>query len=292
MDTQDFLLEALFTTNALQVCQPDNPFWYTSGKIGPYYINTHYLFGGRAAAENFLRQIERAAVNVEKFTELLRPLVREQYQCDPVYRQVIDNVCNLASSLTVDIISGGERRDFFFSLAVAAKMHKPHLAIFKDGRTCLSSPDSAISTRIKDNELEDQHILHIADLVTAASSYERAWLPAIDRLGGKIDYTLVIVDRLQGGAELLAGHNVRLHSLCRVESEFFIRACERGLISRRQLVMIEDFTADPDIFMRNFFREHPDFIDRQLAAGGKAAERARLCLQKGYASVADTETEK
>ena len=36
----------LFTTKALKISGSETPFWYTSGTFGPFYINTHYLFGG------------------------------------------------------------------------------------------------------------------------------------------------------------------------------------------------------------------------------------------------------
>ena len=34
------LVTYLFETRAIRVCPKDKLFWYTSGKIGPYYINT------------------------------------------------------------------------------------------------------------------------------------------------------------------------------------------------------------------------------------------------------------
>ena len=37
------LVSYLFKTNAFKVCSENNPFWYTSGLIGPYFINTHFL---------------------------------------------------------------------------------------------------------------------------------------------------------------------------------------------------------------------------------------------------------
>ena len=39
------LIKWLFETNAFRVCPENEPFWYTSGTIGPYYINTHFLYG-------------------------------------------------------------------------------------------------------------------------------------------------------------------------------------------------------------------------------------------------------
>ena len=39
------LTSYLFKTNAFRVCEENKPFWYTSGKIGPYFVNGHFLYG-------------------------------------------------------------------------------------------------------------------------------------------------------------------------------------------------------------------------------------------------------
>ena len=44
------LLEALLETEALRLPPPGEVFWYTSGTVGPYYINTENLYGGPTAA--------------------------------------------------------------------------------------------------------------------------------------------------------------------------------------------------------------------------------------------------
>ena len=32
------ILSYLFETNAIKFCKENEPFWYTSGKIGPYFF--------------------------------------------------------------------------------------------------------------------------------------------------------------------------------------------------------------------------------------------------------------
>ena len=42
----------------------------------------------------------------------------------------------LISRISEDfVISGGERRDFFFSMPVSTTLRKPHFAIYKNGET-------------------------------------------------------------------------------------------------------------------------------------------------------------
>ena len=44
------LITYLFETNAIRFCEENKPFWYTSGKIGPYFINTHFVYGNEKDA--------------------------------------------------------------------------------------------------------------------------------------------------------------------------------------------------------------------------------------------------
>ena len=39
------IISWLFETDAVRVCPEGHPFWYTSGKLGPFYINTQFLYG-------------------------------------------------------------------------------------------------------------------------------------------------------------------------------------------------------------------------------------------------------
>ena len=59
------LLEALLDTEALRLPPPGEVFWYTSGTVGPYYINTHYLYGGPERAEELLTYIDEESGTVD-----------------------------------------------------------------------------------------------------------------------------------------------------------------------------------------------------------------------------------
>ena len=54
------IISWLFETDAVRVCPEGQPFWYTSGKLGPFYINTQFLYGSEAAANSLLATIEKA----------------------------------------------------------------------------------------------------------------------------------------------------------------------------------------------------------------------------------------
>lgn len=278
---QNEIINALFETKAIRVCPADHPFWYTSGLFGPYYVNTHFLFGSEEAANDLLAVIEKAVAEPLKFPAVVGAEVAGRYETDPIYHSVIDSCVAAVKDLSFDFVSGGERRDFFFSLAVAQRLGKPHLSIFKDGSSVYTDVNG-VTVSGPDAHLEGQVALHVVDLVTQASSYIRGWIPAIEGLGAKLNETLAVVDRNQDGEAILADAGVKLYSLALVSEELFEGALAAGLIDEGQMKLIRDYTADPIGFVKDFVAAHPHFLKDEIAAGGKAKERAERLLASDY----------
>jgi orotate phosphoribosyltransferase len=109
-------------TDLVRFGQPrftDTWFPYTSGEVGPYYIQSIAVEGDGAA-----------------------------------YRRAVDALCELAE-LTVgvdgfDAVSGGESRDWDFSNPVAASLSKPHIKIYKNGRLLGAEPAGARILHVAD----------------------------------------------------------------------------------------------------------------------------------------------
>lgn len=274
------LVTWLFETKAVRACPDNLPFWYTSGTIGPYYINTHFLYGSEELAVGLLAKIDEALKDPDTCSQLVLAETMANYHSNEIFRGTIDHICSFVTETIgidqIDCISGGERRDWFFSLPVAKLLGKPHLTIFKDGTVRLF--DQGLSRSI--DCLGEQRVLHIADLITEASSYERAWIPAVKALGGQMLWSIVAVDRMQGGGELLAAHGVKSYALASVDTALFDTAASLGLINKTQYRMLCDFLADPTGSMRGFLLDHPEFLRDALAGDPKTAARARLCLEK------------
>ena len=57
------LVSYLFQTHAFKICPDEQPFWYTSGKIGPYFINAQFLYGSEKDANEFLEFINQELEN-------------------------------------------------------------------------------------------------------------------------------------------------------------------------------------------------------------------------------------
>ena len=270
----------LFETNAIRFCEENKPFWYTSGKIGPYFINTHFLFGNEKEATDFLSYVNDCLNDKDTLPQKVFAKVLNQYKTNNIYKTVIDSIKkhieeNIDIS-EIDFISGGERRDWFFSNIIAYLLNKPHISIFKDLSVIVNNPD--FSRNLENVDFSNKKVLHIADLITIASSYIRAWIPAIQNLGADMCWSCSVVDRMQGGKENLKEKNVLSFSLVNVDLELFDKALKLNIINQKQLNLLKDFFANPDTAMRNFLIEHPEFIENSLNADEKTKKRAQLLV--------------
>ncbi|MDO5733770.1 MAG: phosphoribosyltransferase family protein [Eubacteriales bacterium] len=274
------LIKLLFSTEALKFSPEDQPFWYTSGTFGPYYLNTHYLFGGAERATEFLQEIERARAYPEGMPNRLFRSIDSELHHNPDFAAVIDALAKTVSDLDFDLISGGERRDFYFSLPLANRLSVPHITILKDGSTYISNSDLSRCRLLDSAELAGQKVLHVADLLNTASSYLRAWLPALERCGAKISDTAVVISRLQGGEEILKKEGVQVHSVLDLDQDFFNEAYQAGQISEKNRDLVLSFQADPKQYMHNFLAEHPDFLERSKAMGEREKERVQRFLNE------------
>ena len=282
----DKIIEALFETKAVRVAPENQPFWYTSGRLGPFFINTHFLLENEAAAGEVLKRIEKAiADNKLTAPEEIFDMMLAYYNKGGTFKMVSDKLAEEASKLDFDYISGGERRDYFFSMMPAYLLKKPHLTIYKDMTSVYSESIDGPAVDVKDIDLKGKKALHIADLITEASSYERAWIPVIRGLGSDITDTVAVVDRHQNGREVLKGLGVELHALTGINEELFDEAKANGVINDVQKDMIMHFLENPADYMTAFLKANPGFIDAEIAKGGKNKERAELAIEKGFTNV-------
>ena len=276
------IVSYLFKTNAIRFCEENKPFWYTSGKIGPYFINTHFIYGNEEDAINLLSYIDEALSNHETLPKKVFEKVYKQYQENAIYKNVIDIMKKYIEDNvdvnSIDYISGGERRDWFFSNILAYLLKKPHISIYKDLSIVISDSDFENTRKIEN--IQGKQVLHIADLITVASSYLRAWIPAIEKNGGKMKVSCCVVDRMQGGKKAIEEKGVKSLSLVQVNKELFKKALEMNIINKEQEKMLENFFENPDETMRNFLIQHPEFIENSLNSDEKTKKRAKLLLEQ------------
>lgn len=274
------LVSWLFETKAVRVCPENNPFWYTSGKIGPYYINTHFLIGSEGKANQILEFINKEKGDRLSISEKLLELFSQIYSSDSIYRSLVNFMYGYIKDVVnideIEYISGGERRDWFFSIIIARLLNKPHITIFKDLDTVVFDGKKSE----KKTNLNGAKVLHVADLILEASSFERAWIPAVDMINAKMSTSVVVVDRQQGGREFLNSRGINAYSMVDIDKDFFKEACAKKYINSDQYSMISDYIDNPQYSMKTFLKNNPDFLQKSLLADEKTIERARLCMDK------------
>ena len=283
------LMSLLFETHAFKVAEANNPFWYTSGKIGPYFVNADYLYGSESDSKELLEFIDSELENEDKkdIPEHIFKKVLEHYNSNEIYKSVIDAMKQYIEEhldiSSIDYISGGERRDWFFSNLIAYLLDKPHVTIYKDLSTVISNSDFSKSETI--SKLENKNFLHVADLLNQSASFTRAWIPAIENLGSTIKWALFMIDRMDGGTEVLTNCGVQVNSLLKINDDLFVHALELGIINEEQLTMLREFKKDPMGSMKQFLIDHPEFIENSLKADEKTAKRAKLCIDSDIYSL-------
>lgn len=279
------LMSLLFETNAFKICKENKPFWYTSGKIGPYFINTHFLYGSSESAQELLDFIDLQLETVPKdlIPSNLFEKVLVQYENNEIYKTVVDNLKEFIETKidlsAIDYISGGERRDWYFSIIMAYLLGKPHITIYKDLSAVVNTCDFEEATPV--TKLTGKRVLHIADLITIASSYLRSWIPAIKSLDANLVTSIAVVDRMQGGDQVLNNLGIRSLSLLQINNTLFEKAKELGIINDAQLEMLNNFKENPDSSMREFLINHPEFLENSLNSNdAKTVKRAKLCKEQ------------
>ena len=274
------IISYLFETNAIKFCEENKPFWYTSGKIGPYFINTHFVYGNENDAKELLSFIDKQLSDKLALPKNVFEKVLKQYNSNKIYKDVIDTMINtIKENINVeeiDYVSGGERRDWFFSNIIAYLLDKPHISIYKDLNAVVSYSKFRETKTLE--KIEGKKVLHIADLVTVASSYIRAWIPAIENFGTKMCWSCVVVDRMQGGTEKIKEKGILPLSLVQVDKSLFAKAIEMNVINEAQQKMLNEFFENPDETMKQFLINHPEFIENALNSDEKTAKRAKLLV--------------
>lgn len=279
------LTNLLFETNAFNIAKENKPFWYTSGKIGPYFVNGEFFYGSDAESKELLAVIDSELENESK--ENIPAHIFEQvlahYNSNEIYKTTIDAMVEYVKE-SVDVekinyISGGERRDWFFSNMIAYILEKPHVTIYKDLSTVVSNYNFTETTPVE--KIEGKNFLHVADLLNQSASFTRAWIPAIENLGSKILWSIFVIDRMDGGTQVLSDCGVEVLSLLKINDELFVKALELGIINENQLQILRDFKKDQMGSMRKFLIEHPEFLEESLNSdNSKTAKRAKLLVEQ------------
>lgn len=269
----------LFATSAVKIAPSDSQFWYTSGLIGPYYINAQYLCGGEATALSVLKLIDEKAEDYKNFPEILTNRLLEVYEIDTSYRELVDELADKISTLVksegITYVSGGQRRDWFFSPIIAKQLNIPCLYIYNDLKVFNQE-----GQQVKD--LKDAKVINVADLLTVGSSYTDKWIPALKAVNASLVASANIVDRSQGGKANLESAGIKNNiTLFTINQSFFDQALKQNYVDAGQHKILTNYFNNQDSAMKNWLMENPDFLKKALASSDpKTQARAKNLVEK------------
>jgi orotate phosphoribosyltransferase len=151
----------------------DRPFTLTSGKLSPIYFDCRRLISNPAAMS----------------------LVTGSFQwfmdhCDARF----------------DVVAGGESAGIPFADRLAGATGKPLVYVRKQAR------EHGTGSAIEGHALPGANALLVEDLITDGGS-KLVFVDGLRKAGMQVQHCLVVLDREQGGAEILGTAGVTLHAL-------------------------------------------------------------------------------
>ncbi|OFW82255.1 MAG: hypothetical protein A2201_05520 [Alicyclobacillus sp. RIFOXYA1_FULL_53_8] len=252
------LLEQLVKTGAIRVRNDANdaPFWYTSGQPGPFYINVEKV-AGQSAVVSMLEEINRILAAPDESADKAQQvwqLITEHLKNDQEYRDTIALMVDYYRSLRPNqptLISGGERRDWFFSIPFAQMLGLPHLFLLKNGGHWLVDTNG----HPLDFGVHGASVLHVADIVNTASSYFRYWIPTLKQLDVQFHETVTAAVRNQDGVQALEQAGVHVITPLDMNPAVFSEARTLGLISDFAFDEIKLYFESPQEWTRFLLRD-------------------------------------
>ena len=166
----------------------DTFFPYTSGEIGPYYVQSAVVMNNGGDYYTSCKDIENLIVGCE-------------WEGGSFY-----------------VVSGGESRDWIFSLPIALELGKPHTMIYKD-------------CKMIGADVKGRRVVHVADLNNEGSSPRDKWVPAIRKAGGKITDIFFYVDRMEEGVKVMQELGLRRHAVVELDYQAWDYLKTQGVVT-------------------------------------------------------------
>ena len=180
------------------------PFQLASGNFSPIYVNCR-----RVISEPGFMQLWSAAAL----------LIRDRRQ------------------LAFDVVAGGETAGIPFAAYLAQTLCRPMAYIRKKAK------GYGIASRVEGHIETGSRVLLVEDLITDGGS-KLGFLEAVQAAGSKVYDVMVLFDRQQGGADLLARNGARLHAVA--DRATTLAAGEAaGVLSAEAAAEVGEYFRDP-----------------------------------------------
>ncbi|MEN9625742.1 MAG: hypothetical protein RL557_70 [archaeon] len=213
-------------------------FPYTSGQIGPYQVNSEVV-------------------------------MKHQHHDHAACNDLADLVQQYGGE--IDIIAGGESRDWIFSNPVAIEMSKARVMIYKDGK-CIGA------------DMRGKHVALVSDLNNEGSSPRDKWVPVIKSAGGIISQIFFYVDRLEDGVRVMEELGLESHAVVPLNERAWDYLQRQRVLSSQVYTTLRERMEDKDAWARRMLRSEAG--KRRLAElydeNQKEKEKVFTVIARGY----------
>ncbi len=274
--SQDDLSKLILDTHAVSIWSHEKGpvFWYAANVPGPFYVNTEMIIG-KALSEKLLHEITAivaGTVDAETRAEQLERLILDAYKKEPPWQRLIATMAAHAQKEypadSYAYVSGGERRDWLFSIPFAHAREMPHLFLFKNGATFCRQP-------LKSGE----SVLHVSDLINNAASFFELWAPILTKAKLKCCGNLCVNVRGDNGLKRLHDAGQKVVSLMTIDTEFFRRLHAADLISRETFEEIAVFFSSSQDWASKYLIGRPELFNAENC-DAKSFERLKFFIEK------------
>jgi hypothetical protein len=272
--TQNGLLKLIHDTRAVSIWNHDKGpvFWYAANVPGPFYVNTEMVIGADLAEKLLceITAIVAGTVDAQARAEQLDHLIMDAYKAAPSWQQLIATMLDRARGEfpkhDFAVISGGERRDFLFSIPFAHACSIPHLYLFKDK-----------SSHCEQSFKKGQNVLHVSDLINNAASFFDRWQPAFETLGLGCAGNLCVNIRGDNGLRRLREAGQKTVALVTINLDYFRGLRDADLITKNMFEEIALFFASAQDWAATYLIGKPELFNA-AACDAKSFERLRFFI--------------
>jgi hypothetical protein len=270
--SHDDLLKVIHDTHAVSIWNRDKGpvFWYAANVPGPFYVNTEKVIGA-ALSEKMLREITAivaGTVDNETRAKQLNKAIMDAYNAAPAWQALVTTMVNRAHDHfapgSVAAISGGERRDWLFSIPFAQVAGLPHLFLFKNKSVWCAKPLAA-----------GAKVLHVSDLINNAASYFDTWEPALSAAHLVCAGNVCVNVRGDNGLKRLHDAGQKVVSLMTINLDYFRGLEKAGLVDSATLEEIAIFFASSKDWAIKYLIERPHLFDVKCC-DSKSFERLKF----------------
>lgn len=214
-------------------------FPYTSGKIGPYYVQSEVVMNN---GKDYVSAIS----------------------------SITDLISNTVSLEEIDVISGGETRDWIFSGPVATALGKPYVMLYKNGKTVGAS-------------IAGMQVINVADLNNEGSSIRNYWAPIIKKAEGDISDVFFYVDRREDGVQVVSDLGLRSHAVVSLDEHAWDYLEKKNVVTKRTHANLQERMQDKESWASKMLRSEEGISTlNKLFMDSNTSTKGQKILEVGY----------